>query len=295
MSSIEKAMKQKNVVGSEELFASEISSLPLNSLDPNSIHTGPEFRQGESGSQTLHLDLQMLSQKGFITPNDTRSRVAEEYRMIKRPLLKRAFDCSIPSNEYGNLIMVTSALSGEGKTFTAINLAMSIVMEYNHTVLLIDADMVRPELSRIFNLHRKPGLVEVLLDSTVDLADVMVRTNISNLRIVGAGRPHSLSTELLASHQMAALAKGIAERYPERIIIVDSSPLLAASQPSVLAHFMGQIVLVVEAGRTPQTALGEALSLLGQSKLVWLVMNKGQQSLGSPYYGSYHYGSHSDD
>jgi exopolysaccharide/PEP-CTERM locus tyrosine autokinase len=294
MSSIEKAMEQKDIIGSRGVFASAINPLSLNSLDRNSacVETVPERRK--RSSQMLNLDLQMLSQKGFITPNEPRSRIAEEYRMVKRPLLKRALDRSLPSDEYGNLIMVTSALSGEGKTFTAINLAMSIVMEYNHTVLLIDADVVRPELSRILNIQGEPGLVEVLLDSTVDLADVMVRTNISNLRVVGSGQSHSRSTELLASYQMAELAKSIAERYPERIIIVDSSPLLATSQPSVLAQFMGQIVLVVETGRTPQTAVGEAISLLDQSKLIWLVMNKGWQSWGSPYYGSYYYGSYSD-
>jgi exopolysaccharide/PEP-CTERM locus tyrosine autokinase len=210
--------------------------------------------------------------------------------MIKRPLLKRALDRSVSSDEYGNLVMVTSALSGEGKTFTAINLAMSIVMEYNHTVLLIDADVVRPELSRVLNLQGRPGLVEVLLDSTVELADAMTRTNVSNLCLLGAGKSHARSTELLASHRMAELAEGMARRYPERIIIIDSSPLLAASQPSVLAHLMGQIVLVVETGRTPQTAVEEALSHLDQSKLIWLVMNKGWRSLGSPYYGGYYNG-----
>jgi exopolysaccharide/PEP-CTERM locus tyrosine autokinase len=294
MSSIEKAMEQKNVTGSRGIFSDKDPSY-LNSLNHNSAHAGTVFEQREGSSKTLNLDLKMLSQKGFVTPNDPRSRIAEEYRMIKRPLLKRALDRSVPADEYSNLIMVTSALSGEGKTFTAINLAMSIVMEYNHTVLLIDADVVRPELSRELNLQGNPGLVEVLMDSTVDLADVMVRTNISNLRIVGAGRSHSRSTELLASHQMAELAKSIAKRYPERIIIVDSSPLLATSQPSVLANLMGQIVLVVETGRTPQTAVGEAISLLDQSKLIWVVMNKVWQSWGSPYYGSYYYGSYSDD
>jgi exopolysaccharide/PEP-CTERM locus tyrosine autokinase len=294
MSSIEKAMEQKDMAGSKEVFASAINPLSLNSLDHNSVRAKTAFEQRERSSKMLNLDLQILSQKGFITPNDPRSRMAEEYRMVKRPLLKRALDRSLPPDEHSNLIMVTSALSGEGKTFTAINLAMSIVMEYNHTVLLIDADVVRPELSRILNIQGRSGLVEVLLDSTVDLADVMARTNIPNLRVVGSGQPHSRSTELLASYQMAELAKSVAGRYPERIVIVDSSPLLATSQPSVLAQFMGQIVLVVEVGRTPQTAVGEAISLLDQSKLIWVVMNKGWQSWGSPYYGNYYYGSYSD-
>ncbi|ADE16292.1 protein-tyrosine kinase [Nitrosococcus halophilus Nc 4] len=293
MSSIERAMERKNMTREGDVSASD-TTLALDSLDQDSTSPGIAVGQGEKSSQRFHLDLRMLSQKGFVVPTEPRSRIAEEYRMIKRPLLKRALDHSAASNEYSNVIMVTSALSGEGKTFTSINLAMSIVMEYNHTVLLIDADVVRPELTRTFNLRGRPGLVDVLMDSTLDLADVMVRTDIANLRVVGAGEPHSRSTELLASQRMAELAEDVSRRYPERIIIVDSSPLLAASQPSALAHLMGQIVLVVEAGRTSQTAVKEALSQLDQPKLVWLLMNKNRQTLGHEYYGGHYYSSYFD-
>lgn len=295
MSSIEKAMERKGVVNKGDSAASNTTVLSVNSLGHQPM--SPKTRVGgkDKKSQLLELDLEMLRQKGFIIPTEPHSRIAEEYRMIKRPLLKRALDGSVASNEYSNVIMVTSAVSGEGKTFTSINLAMSMVMEYNHTVLLIDADVVRPKLTHTFNLMERPGLVEVLRDPTLDLADVMVRSNIDNLRIVGAGEPYSRSTELLASKRMAELAEDISRRYPERIIIIDSSPLLAASQPSALAHLMGQIVLVVETGRTPQTAVKEALSLLDQSnKLIWLVLNKNRQASGQDYYGGYYSGSYSN-
>lgn len=295
MSSIEKAMERKNIIGQETLTPASATPLSSNSLEQQPASPKIRARPGERRSQMHQLDLEALRQKGFIVPAEPQSRIAEEYRMIKRPILKRALDGSVNSDEYSNVIMVTSALSGEGKTFTSINLAMSIVMEYNHTVLLIDADVVRPQLTRTLSLTERTGLVEVLRDPTLDLADVMVRTNIDNLRVVGAGKPYSRSTELLASKQMAMFAEDVSRRYPERIIIIDSSPLLAASQPSALAHLMGQIVLVVETGRTPQTAVKEALSLLDQSnKLIWLVLNKNRQASGQDYYGGYYYGSYSN-
>lgn len=269
---------------SSEGAAPTVNPLSLDAVDRKLASAQVSSNRRKTGF-FVDLDLKILSEKGFITPDDPRSQIAEEYRRIKRPLLKRALDRSLPADEHNNLILVTSALAGEGKTFTAINLAMSIVMEYDHTVLLIDADMIKPELSRIFNIREKSGLVEVLMESSVDLADVMVRTNIANLRVVGSGRPHPLSTEMLASYQMAALANNIAKRYPERIIIIDSSPLLATSQSSVLAHLVGQVVLVVESGRTPQTAVKEAVSHLDETKSVWMIMNKGKRPWGSSYYG----------
>lgn len=278
MNHIEKAIERVRTADRE-------SSSPGGAYsDPGGVEA-----QNVSVAERLNLDLEGLRGQGFITPDVPRSQSAEEYRLIKRPLLKRALNREVASsNERNNLIMVTSALMGEGKTFTAFNLAMSVVMEYDHTVLLVDADVVKPHLTRILGLEDRQGLVDVLLNPELDLSGVMIQTDIPNLRVVPAGQFHSRSTELLASRQMDRLAEEVSRRYPERIIIFDTSPLLATTQPSVLTHVLGQIVLVVEAGRTPQRAIKEAVSFIDRSKPVWMVLNKSGEEFGTGY-GRYSY------
>lgn len=289
MNSIEKAMRRMEVnleKASTGDKPSPSGNLNNGTTDDASTHEAPP----ESRPETLHLNLEMLRARGFVTPDLPRSRAAEEYRLLKRPLLKRALDRKMaPEGERSNLIMVTSAMAGEGKTFNTFNLAMSMVMEYDHTVLLIDADLLKPQLTRILGLEGQPGLVDVLLRPELDFGEVMVRTDIPNFRVVPAGQYHSRSTELLASQQMERLAEEISRRYPERVIIFDTSPLLATSQPSVLAHIVGQIVLVVEAERTSQRAVVEALSLIDRSRPIWTVLNKSREMFGSGAYDRYYY------
>jgi exopolysaccharide/PEP-CTERM locus tyrosine autokinase len=185
--------------------------------------------------------------------------------------------------------MVTSSLPGEGKTFCAINLAMSIAMELDHTVLLIDADVARPSVLRTLGLPPHRGLMDVLLDDTLDVADVMLRTNVDTLSILPAGTNNPRATELLASQSMNALVDEIANRYPDRIVIFDSPPLLLTSESHVLASNMGQIVLVVESERTTQHAVKESLRQLEGLSNVNLIYNKSREFPGTETY-DYHYG-----
>jgi protein-tyrosine kinase len=241
-----------------------------------------------SQSNPIMLDLTRLRQLGGVTPNENKTQIAEEFRMIKRPLIKNAFNQGAGKIHNGNLIMVTSALAGEGKSFCAINLAMSIAMEMDHTVLLVDADVARPSIPKYLGFKAEMGLLDILLDDKLEPADVMIKTNVEKLSILTAGRKSRHATELLASQSMSNLLKDIAQRYRDRIVIFDSPPLLLTTESHVLANQMGQIVLVVEAENTPQKAVMEALRQIESCDVINLIFNKARHFPGSGYYGNYY-------
>ena len=237
----------------------------------------------------VEINLAKLHQLGMITPDQGKTLAAQEFRGIKRSLIQNAFIKGDGAIHHGNLIMITSAVPKEGKTFCAINLAMSIATEMDHTVLLIDADVARPSVLRTLGLKSAVGLMDILLDEELDLADVMIKTNVDTLRILPAGTGHRHATELLASQAMSSLLNEIANRYPDRIVIFDSPPLLPTTEARVLASQMGQIVMVVEAETTTQHAVKEALRQLETCTHVSLVYNKAKAFPGGTNYGYGYY------
>ena len=241
-----------------------------------------------SQSNLTMLDLTRLRQLGGVTPNEEKTQIAEEFRIIKRPLITNAFNRGAGHIKNGNLIMVTSAIAGEGKSFCAVNLAMSIAMEMDHTVLLVDADVARPSIPKYLGLPAQRGLLDLLLDDKLELADVMMRTNVEKLSILTAGKKSMHATELLASQSMSKLLADIAQRYRDRIVIFDSPPLLLTTESHVLATQMGQIVLVVEAETTPQKAVMEALRQIESCDVINLIFNKARYFPGAGHYGNYY-------
>jgi protein-tyrosine kinase len=239
----------------------------------------------EADYQLVSVNLAKLRQLGMITPESEKSQLAEEVRLVKRPLVMNAFSNGVGAEKHKNLVMVTSSFPGEGKSFCSINLAMSIAMEMDHTVLLVDGDVSKPSIPSFLGFKAEKGLMDVLLDSKLDLADVLLRTNVEKLTILPAGQGHRRATELLASEAMTRLLEEMAERYRDRIIIFDSPPLLSASEARVLASHMGQIVVVVEAEKTTHEALKEALRQIESSEIVGLLLNKGNAFPGMDYYG----------
>jgi protein-tyrosine kinase len=238
----------------------------------------------------VELDLARMRELGMVTAAGGRTNLLEEFRIIKRPLLKRAFEERDPKENPGNLIMITSSLPGEGKTYCSINLAMSIAMELDHTVLLVDADVARPSVLRTLGLPAHRGLMDCLVDDQIDLQDVLLRTNVDTLSILPAGTSTPRATELLASSTMTQMLNELANRYPDRIIIFDSPPLLLTSESRVLASHMGQIVVVVEAQTTTQHAVKEALHKLEGIANVNLIYNKTRDIPGIEETYDYHYG-----
>ncbi|MFN3983883.1 MAG: XrtA-associated tyrosine autokinase [Rhodocyclaceae bacterium] len=255
---------------------------------------GPSARP----QRVFDIDLKRLAAMGMVTPDKPRSQVAEQFRVIKRPLIRNFKGGGAAPVDNGNLIMVTSSLPGEGKSFSSINLAISMAMELDFTVLLVDADFSKPSVLSRLGLPVQKGLMDVLQGEVDDLSEVITRTNIEKLAILPAGNPHPRPTEMIASDAMANLLAEMATRYHDRIIVFDSPPLLATTEARVLATHMGQIVLVVEANRTSHGAVRQALSTIELCPVKLMLLNKATSKMGNDLYGygygyGYTYGSDS--
>ncbi len=190
----------------------------------------------------------------------------------------------------GNLIMVTSALPGEGKSFTAINLAISIAMELDNTVMLVDADVARPSILNMLGLPPSKGLLDVLQNNSLDISGVMLKTNIEKLSILPSGTPHARATELLASDAMIRLLDDMSTRYSDRIIIFDSPPLLLTTEARVLATHMGQVVMVVNAENTAQAAVKQAITTIESCPVKMMILNQVRTPKSAGYGYGYEYG-----
>lgn len=234
------------------------------------------------------IDLISLRESGFIVPDSPATVTAEEFRIVKRQLLLNAFARGEGAIKNGNLILVCSTQPNEGKTFCAINLALSIASERDLTVLLVDADFAKPEILSTLGLEGGKGLVDVIADPTLDLSDCLIRTNIENLSVLPAGRQHHLTTELLASERMGAMIEEIAQRYRDRVIIFDSPPALASSAVSVLALHVGQVLFVVESETTREPQLKEGLAMVSGCQNIHLLLNKTRFATSGRRFGSYY-------
>lgn len=240
-------------------------------------------------SREVQVDLDRLERAGYLVSNAARSELAEEFRVIKRPLLKNIEGQGAAPVHRANIVLVTSALPGEGKTFCALNLALSIAMEVDKTVLLVDADVVRPSLAERLGLPPQRGLLDVLEDAALDLADVLLKTNIPKLTVLQAGTPSARSTELLASDAMENLLDQMATKYHDRIIVFDAPPILVTTESRVLAARAGQVVMVVAAEETSRSAVTEAFAAVEACPVVMSVLNKCRVQ-GSGYGYGYRYG-----
>jgi receptor protein-tyrosine kinase len=235
----------------------------------------------------VEIDLERLKARGFVTPDAPKSQIADEFRVIKRPIIRNARRVPGQTIRNGNLIMVTSALPREGKTFTAVNLALSMAMEIDTTVLLVDGDVAHPELPNILGTPHSPGLLELLTHDDLKVGDAIVHTNIDNLSVLPAGAHHRRATELLASEQMATVLRELASSYSDRIVIFDSPPLLPTTEARTLAAHMGQIVMVVAADSTRQHAVNLALETIEDCEIVLMMLNKADKTDVGTYYGYY--------
>jgi protein-tyrosine kinase len=278
-----------SVASAAPILAAKTAPIAAEAAAPDS-HQTPTPTAPLRQARMVELDLPKMRASGMVTSGGGRTSLVEDFRIIKRPLLKRAFAERGDGENPANLIMLTSSLPGEGKTYCAINLAMSIAMELDHTVLLVDADVARPSVLRTLGLPAQRGLMDLLLDEKLDMADVLLRTNVDTLSILAAGTSTPRATELLASSTMANLLLEIANRYSDRVVIFDSPPLLLTSEARTLASHMGQIVVVVEAQKTTQHAVSEALRQLEGYPNVNLIYNKTRDIPGIEETYDYHYG-----
>ena len=269
----------------------EHTSAPPLSPPPNISTAAPaEPSSTQVSTKRITLDLDAMAASGLLVPNQSRSLLANEFRVIKRPLIANAMGKGSTPIQNGNLIMVTSALPGEGKSFTAVNLAVSIAMELDNTVMLVDADVARPSVLTMLGLPPAEGLLDVVDKDSLDISEVLLHTNIEKLSILPSGTAHPRATELLASEAMIRLLEDVSKRYPDRIIVFDSPPLLLTTEARALATHMGQIVIVVQSGTTTQAAVREALSTIESCPLKMMVLNQATQSASDRYGYGYAYG-----
>jgi exopolysaccharide/PEP-CTERM locus tyrosine autokinase len=230
-----------------------------------------------------------LKSRAFLVPGAPQFPLADEFRIVKRPIMRNAFGPTKVRN--GNLVMVTSALPGEGKTYTSVNLAMSIAMEYDMSVILVDGDVAHPDIPNILGSPAEPGLLELLTSASLAITDFLVPTSIENLAILPAGAPRGRATELLASAQMQRTLNELSARYADLVIIFDSPPLLPTTEARELATHMGQIIMVVGADRTAQHAVKLALTAIEKCEIVLMLLNKAAKTDIGSYGGNYRYGT----
>lgn len=237
----------------------------------------------------MTIDLDALGAEGYVVPSQVRSKMAAEFRDVKRALLKNARTQGEAANPRGMLIAVTSAVPGEGKTFCAINLAMSMAMEVDTAVILVDADVVRPTvLTRLGAAGHPVGLLDLLVRNDLPLHEALASTNVPKLSVMASGSRSERSPELLGSKAMSHLLDRLVAEYADHVVIFDAPPLLLASEASILAAAVGQVVMVVEAARTPCQLVTKAFAAVKNCPVVLSVLNKGAERAAEHRYGDYY-------
>jgi protein-tyrosine kinase len=237
--------------------------------------------------RTVRINTPQLADLGYAVPEEDRTVLAAQYRVIKRPLVAQAFGRLANQVEDGNFVQVTSSVPGEGKTFTCLNLAMSIAQERDYSVLLVDADVLNPRLSQVFGLGAASGLLDYLADPARSAAAMAYPTDIPGLAVMSSGKPRENGAELLSGARMAAFVNEVVRRHPDLMVIVDSPPVLLTSESRILAESVGQIVVVVRAGHTLQDSARQCVEALPAQKPINFVLNRVS---GRTAHGAYEYG-----
>lgn len=253
--------------------------MPQPVVRPSSGHAKPR----------VHIDRDTLRAANYIDPEGPVTGLSEEFRIVKRQLLLAArggkgFDAI----EHGERILICSANPNEGKTFCAVNLALSMATEKDNRVLLVDADFAKPSVLARLGIEGGRGLMDALADPSIDVEDLVIETDVEGLSVLPAGAQTNQDTEYLAAARTAAVLDQLTSHDPARIIIFDSPPALAASPASVLALHVGQAVMVVHADVTTETALRDALSLLSGCENIQLLLNRTKFSPTGRKFGNYY-------
>ena len=219
------------------------------------------------------IDREMLAEAGMLVPGGPVTALAEEFRLVKRQLLTTAADIEKRDPQAARMVLVCSAQPGDGKTFCAINLALSLAAERDLQILLVDADFPKPDILDRLGLPAGQGLLDALGDPAIDVEALVIPTDVPQLSVLPAGKRTHADTELLRSDHAQDVMERLLTADPDRIIIFDSPPALAASPASVLASLVGQTVLVVRADRSSESDLREAVALLDGCDDIQLLLN----------------------
>ncbi|MBW8910547.1 MAG: AAA family ATPase [Sphingomonas sp.] len=235
--------------------------------------------------KTAKVDRAGLIEQGFVMPDAAITALAEEFRIVKRTLLLNAVGpTALPK---GRRILICSAQANEGKTFCAVNLALSMANERDFEVLLVDGDFAKPTVLSTLGIEGPAGLMDALADSSIDVETLVIKTDVGNLSVLPSGKYTNEATELIAADRTRVILDRLATK-PNRIILFDSPPALAASPASVLAYHVGQVLLVVRADRTGEAELRDAVVLLGGCEEIQLLLNGARFAPNARRFGSYY-------
>lgn len=256
-------------------------STPVRAMQPRVHHS--------ASTRVAEINRERLAANNFIVPDGAVTGLSEEFRIVKRQLLLAArggkgFE-AVP---HGERILVCAAHPDEGKTYCAINLALSMASEKDNRVLLVDADFAKPSVLSTLGIESGPGFMDALADSSVEAESFIIETDIEGLSILPAGSRTNQDTEYLAAARTAQIIDDLTRNDPSRIIIFDSPPALAASPASVLALHVGQVLMVVRADETTDSALRDALGLLSGCEHVQLLLNRAKFSPTGRKFGNYY-------
>jgi receptor protein-tyrosine kinase len=299
---LHKAQQAAKAVPAAETVATETSraAAPLRPEASDGVVTTAEQRPAPGSDepsltsrdlkQILQLDRARLAADGRLPSPDMAHQTEDEIRRIKWPLLNAIAGRDGAAPTRNNVILVTSALPSEGKTFTSLNLALSIVRDREMRVILVDGDVARPGLTPTLGLEGRPGLNDVLDDASLDVSEVTYQTDVQGLFFIPAGKWHEHSPEFFAGTRMPQIIEALSRRVGNGVIILDSPPLLATNEAQAATRFVGQVLLVVRADDTEQQAVQDAIALVDKSTPISAVLNRVQASALSRYYGQYYYG-----
>ena len=291
MSVVEKAIRklQESKQAASAEAAAAAAAAPGSAV-PSAEAAGPAATAPPARPPALVLERGLLRSAGLLPPEQDMAQLARQYRRIKYPLMAQAMGRGVPRTPKGYLIMIASAMPGEGKTFTALNLSLSLALEKDIKVLLVDADVAKPQLSQVLGLGNAPGLLDVLRDGSVDVEALIRPTDVPKLSFLAAGLGAVDATELLSSTRMERLTTVLGQHDGARIVVFDSPPLLQTTESAALVRVTGQIVVVVRAETTPQPVVLDALKILEGHPAVSLVLNQSTRAVTSSYY-YYGYGT----
>ncbi len=290
MSLVEQAIARLRQANADKLAAGEPSrdpSRPAFVRKPIAEVFADPLR---TSTKRLTIDSDALRAAGYLPEAGHDRPFAEQYRQIKRPLIEKAMSGSREGTGDYRLIMVSSALPGDGKTFTSLNLALSMARERDVSVLLIDADIPKRHLSEIFGIDSEIGLTDALTDETLDVESLVMVSNIRGFSILPSGKFVEGGAELLTSNRMRQLVNSLTTYSPRRLLIMDAPPLLITSEGRALLKVAGQTLLVVRAGHTPRQAVQDALALFDEKQEGGIVLNEAETELTDGYYGYGDYG-----
>lgn len=268
----------------EPKATSQPASAPTATSAPGPVYEDVEF------SDIEHLiDRDCLARHGLIQPEGQVTELLEEFRIVKRQVLQSVRKArATGSGAMAQRVLVCSPHPDEGKSYCAVNLAIALAAEKDSEVLLVDADFAKPSLLKMLGLPKGPGFMDILAREDMKVEDCVLATDISGLHVLPAGNHTTSDSEYLASHRTAEVLDRLTRAAPNRIVIFDSPPALAASQAAELAEHVGQAIVVARADRTGQSALEDALTLLSSCPDLKLLLNAAHFSPSGRRFGAYY-------